>query len=387
MVQSELVQRLNPRARWTDSLLGLLVIILVSREGSMLAQRQPPYPPSSVIRDILWLWETHQTAALGSDLWPMTWGPNDCLYAAWGDGGGFGGSDTDGRVAMGFARIEGDPNHWRGINVNGGKDAEYQAAFPKKGKTGALLCVDGTLYSMVNLQDGDWPDVNHVLAWSLDKGATWNKADWIFPKGEGHFQPAKFLNAGRNYDGLPSGLERVVYIYGPRQSNEPGSGNHLYLARVPRKKIRESSAYEFACGLNDAGQPIWNTNSTLAQSIFADTNGVSPGAVVYVPGIKRFLLTCFHTGPGQLGLFDSSTPWGPWTTVRYDEHWGQMGADGEGLSCEFPQKWMSRDGLTLWSVFSVYGDGGKVGINAHDKFNLVKATLIQVTGSPVSEAK
>jgi hypothetical protein len=36
---------------------------------------------------------------------------------------------------------------------------------------------------------------------------------------------------------------------------------------------------------------------------------------------------------------------------------------------------MSPDGLTLWSVFSVYGEGAKRGINAHDKFNLVKATL------------
>jgi len=41
----------------------------------------------------------------------------------------------------------------------------------------------------------------------------------------------------------------------------------------------------------------------------------------------------------------------------------------------FPQKWISADGLTLWSVFSVYGQGGKQGINAHDKFNLVKATM------------
>jgi hypothetical protein len=36
---------------------------------------------------------------------------------------------------------------------------------------------------------------------------------------------------------------------------------------------------------------------------------------------------------------------------------------------------MSADGLTLWSIFSVYGDGAKQGINAHDRFNLVKATL------------
>jgi hypothetical protein len=52
-----------------------------------------------------------------------------------------------------------------------------------------------------------------------------------------------------------------------------------------------------------------------------------------------------------------------------------MGAAGEGLTCSFPKKWMSADGTTLWCIFSVYGQGGKKGINAHDRFNLVKAVL------------
>lgn len=52
-----------------------------------------------------------------------------------------------------------------------------------------------------------------------------------------------------------------------------------------------------------------------------------------------------------------------------------MGAAGEGLGCEFPRKWMSEDGLTMWCVFSVYGGSAKQGINAHDRFNLVKVTF------------
>src|SRR5712675_1038900 len=61
----------------------------------------PPYPLSTLISSITWHWDTYTTAAPGSDLWPVTWGPDNHLYAAWGDGGGFGGSDTDARVAMG----------------------------------------------------------------------------------------------------------------------------------------------------------------------------------------------------------------------------------------------------------------------------------------------
>jgi hypothetical protein len=96
---------------------------------------------------------------------------------------------------------------------------------------------------------------------------------------------------------------------------------------------------------------------------------------VYVHGLKRYLLTSFHSGPGQLGIFDSANPWGPWTTVAYYEHWGNMGGEGDGLTCSFPCKWMSKDGRTLWCVFAVYGEGAKRGRNAHDQFNLVKATL------------
>lgn len=334
-----------------------------------------PYPHSTVIHDIAWHWDTHQTAAPGSDLWPVAWGADDNLYAAWGDGGGFGGSDSDGRVALGFARIEGAPEQSRGINVNGGKNPEYPASFPKKGKCGGLAMVDGVLYAKVNLQDGTWPDVNHVLAWSTDKGATWTQAAWLFPKGAGNFQPSKFLDGGKDYAGLPGALGNYVYLYGPKQSPDRGSGNRLHLARAPRNRLRERAAYEFFQELDAAGQARWVADPAKAGPVFVDPNGVTPGAVVYNPGLKRFLLTCFHVGPGQLGVFDSPNPWGPWTTVAYYEDWGRMGPDGEGLTCGFPSKWLSPDGLTLWSIFSVYGPGAKKGINAHDRFNLVKATL------------
>ena len=67
-----------------------------------------------------------------------------------------------------------------------------------------------------------------------------------------------------------------------------------------------------------------------------------------------------------------------------------MGAAGEGLTCEFPQKWLSPDGVLLWAVFSVYGDGAKQGIKAHDRFNLVKVTLTSSdteTRAPTSKRK
>ncbi len=274
----------------------------------------------------------------------------------------------------GVARIEGPAENFRGINVNGGKAPEHPATFPRKGKTAELAFVDGVLYAAVNLQDGPWPDVHHALAWSTDRGATWTQASWLFPMGAGDFQPATFLQFGKGYTGLPSRLAGYVYLCGPKHVGGRGNGNRLYLARAARGKLRDRLAYEFFHGL-EKGEPTWTPDSAAARPIFTDLNGALSGAMVYNPGLKRFLLTCFHAGPGELGVFDAAQPWGPWSTIAYYEHWGQMGAAGEGLNCEFPQKWMSDDGLALWCIFSVYGDGGKQGIWAHDRFNLVKATL------------
>jgi len=359
----------------TKCLALMTVLVAVVALASSTGAAGPPYPPSSVIKSIAWHWDTHATAAPGSDLWPVTWASDGNIYTAWGDGGGFGGTNSDGRVSMGFARIKGAPESYVGINVNGGKNPEAPASFPQKGKTGGLLSVNGTLYARLNLQDGEWPAVNFGLAWSEDLGATWAKASWVFPKGGGNFKLARFLNFGKDYAGVPAHLAGFVYFYGFKQDTNPGSNKSTYLGRVPQDKIKDRSAYEFFKGLDANGKPIWTSDVKELQPVFTDPNGNSAGAVVYNPGIKRCILTSYHTGPGQLGIFDAPEPWGPWTTVAYYDNWGNMGAVGFGLNCDFPQKWMSTDGLTMWCVFSVYGDGAKKGIDGHDKFNLVKATL------------
>jgi outer membrane protein assembly factor BamB len=129
----------------------LPLLVLASVAVGVSAAAEPPYPHSQALQSIVWHWKTYTNAALGSDLWPVAWGPDDQLYAAWGDGGGFGGSNTDGRVARGFARIEGTPEHWHGVNINGGKNPEPPASFPRKGKTSEVAIVDGVFYAISKL--------------------------------------------------------------------------------------------------------------------------------------------------------------------------------------------------------------------------------------------
>ena len=342
-----------------------------SAADSPPTNHQSPYPPSPVIRGITWDWSTRKTAAPGSDLWPVTWADDDNLYVAWGDGGGFGGTDQDGRVALGFARIEGPPEGFTGINVNGGMKPEHTASFPMHGKVGGILAVGGRLYAWLNMQNGKWPDVDKALIWSDDRGATWKQSDWVFPKGPGNLKPSTFLNFGRGYTGMPSNLEGYVYFYGQHQ----GQPNGTYLVRSRIDKLTDRRSYEYVSGV-DQDQPRWSSDEREARPIVRDSrpNG-NLASVVYVAGLHRYLATSFHDGPGELGVFDAPQPWGPWTTVAYEDHWGEMGTEGEGLTCSFPAKWQSPDGQTLWCIFSAYGPGAKQGIDAHDKFNLVKATL------------
>ncbi|HEX4794197.1 MAG TPA: DUF4185 domain-containing protein [Humisphaera sp.] len=347
------------------------VLCLSLRASGQQGDAKSPYPPSSVIARINWDWTTLKTAAPGSDLWPVTWANDGSIFTAFGDGGGFGGTDRDGRVAAGFARIDGPPEKFTGINVNGGKDAAHPASFPKKGKVGGILAVGDRIYGWLNTQNNRWPEVDQALIWSDDGGATWKQSDWVFSKGNGNLKPSTFLNFGKGYTGVPPPLEGYVYFYGQRQ----GVLNEFYMGRAPREKVTDRASYEFVSSI-EKGAPRWTSDVGKARPIFADTRpNHDTATVVYVAALKRYLLSTFHDGPGELSIFDSANPWGPWTTVAYEEHWGQMSHDGEGLTCSFPTKWMSDDGLTMWCVFAVYGGSAKEGINGHDRFNLVKATL------------
>ncbi len=68
-----------------------------------------PYSASSVIERVEFDFTTHRRLADGSDNWPTTWADDGQIYTAWGDGGGFGGTNSNGHVTLGVARLEGEP--------------------------------------------------------------------------------------------------------------------------------------------------------------------------------------------------------------------------------------------------------------------------------------
>lgn len=364
---------------------GLAVISLIvasgrAEENDPRQSTRAPYPPSPVIERMELDWSTHIRLAPGSDNWPATWADDDHLYAAWGDGGGFGGTNSRGRVSLGVARIEGSAGDFRGINLWGGHEPQRPADFA--GKSYGMLCVEGVLYMW-------WaPDpLPHLketrVAYSHDHGLTWKRADWAFTFNDALTIPT-FLNYGCNYAGARDQYVYSYYIhprYGPGRATAPESyemrfdvniPGAIHLSRVPKDRILERSAYEFFAGLDERGEPRWTGDIGAKKPVFEDPNGVGWNvSVSHNAGLNRYLLMTEHgrTHLGHIGVFDAPEPWGPWTTVLYDNAWGEGHIPLNTFYWNFPTKWISADGMRFTLLFT--------GRTENDSFNAVRGRFIR----------
>lgn len=304
--------------------------------------------------------ETLVRQAPGSDIWSCTWAADDQIYASWGDGGGFGGSDTQGRVSLGVARLTGQPPGWQGVNVWGGWEPLSKQS-PTVGK-GTIVAVKGLLYLYVSEQ-GKW---NRCRLWkSADYGLTWEDRGWIFPESHKVFAFPGLVEFGRAQQ-----LNRDGYVCGfsdndPRRVND----GRLYLFRVKPERMEDLEAYQYFSGTAQA--PEWSSDLGRRKPVFQNAAGIGWGTTcVYHPATGRFLLSAtVHADLGDWGLYESKQPWGPWKTVAYGEDlptWTCAPAEKKRPAYlhTFPGKWIAADGKTLWCVF----DRG-------DHFNLVRCTL------------
>ena len=337
--------------------------------GFLLAEADPigdaPYPPSPVITGITFHQDTWVKAAPGSDQFGTTWARDGDLYLAWGDGGGFGGTNSRGRASLGVARIEGVPPRWHPVNMWGGVNPLSHQS-PILGKTNSgIIAVNGAIYLYVSEQDV-WTN-NHLWR-STDLGITWNDLGPIFNEPGAAFAGLGIIQFGRDYQGA---RDDCVYGY----STEPWADG-LALFRVPKDQLSKRSAYRFFAGMDESNVPTWTADIRQQKAVFTDPNGTEWGVTcVYHQVLGRYLLAVRHNGDsGEWGLFDAPEPWGPWTTVAYGKEFPEWiySPDPEGASKNrpawmhtFPAKWISADGKTMWHI----SDRG-------DQFDLMKVTLI-----------
>jgi hypothetical protein len=339
----------------TSGSTSLLLALAISCVGIVHAQLpkdfRAPYPPSPVIAGVTFDDRSARTEAPGSDIWPMTWGADDHLYTAWGDGGGFGGSNQVGRVLLGVARVTGGRRDYVGENIAGGVNAPRPPPFG--GKSEGILAMGPTLYLW---RDGDKSSLEYfkfIELWrSDDSGATWRPTGVRFSKPAGDFAaddagifaPA-FLQFGKAYAGA---RDDFVYIYAP-DIIDPTHWNvrlpgRINLLRVPRGQIEDKRAYTFFAGPEADGGPRWTPKSGERRPVWHDAaQGTHRIAVSYNPVLERYLLTTITIDrSGWMSLYDAPEPWGPWTHVHTEhnpERWGTL-----TIIFTFVNKWLSADG-------------------------------------------
>jgi hypothetical protein len=343
----------------------LCMLTELSAAGAASPAATPPYPPSSVVTKLTWDPEVLRIGGGSTgDNWPITWGRDDAQYAAYGDGRGFGNRDP--RLTIGFVKILGDPPSHRGEDLPTNIDAP-EGQGPRGIKASGLLSVDGVLYLFVrNYRLGEeWRHAR--LASSRDQGKTWTWAEWHFSD---TFGCPDFVQFGRDYDGARDGY---VYLVSTDTDDAYAYVSSLVLARVPRDAVTDRSRYEFYAGTGPDGAPRWSARLEERRPIFTDRNGTQRVSITYNAALRRYFLTTSHVGPSgkqrshtsALGVFDAPEPWGPWTTVSYEDRWS---GDTVTFHHKFPTKWMSADGRTMWLVFSGLGGGNY-------RFCVRKATL------------
>jgi uncharacterized protein DUF4185 len=314
-----------------------------------------PYKPSKLIARIDWApKESIVRKARGGDNWPITWADDGHLYTAYGDANGFEPKLPE-KLSMGLARVEGDAENFHGYNLRS-PTFEQKGEGPRGKKASGMLMVEGVLYALIRNAG------NSQLAWSRDRGQTWAWSDWRFSSG---FGCPTFLNFGSHYAGA---RDEFVYIYSHDTDTAYQPADGVALARVPRTKITDQSAYEYFQGLDSTAQPRWSKSIQDRGHIFVHSGKCYRTTVSYNAALKRYLLCQIVADPtrdsrfgGGFGIYESPDPWGPWSTVYYTTDWDV----GPGETCSLPTKWMSADGKTLYLVFS--GD---------DCFSVRKATLL-----------
>jgi hypothetical protein len=201
------------------------------------------------------------TITIGNgDLWPSCWSDDDNLYAAWGDGTGFGTAFAE----IGVARLEGHPRDGtlRGENLATGGDVgplwgpDLDRNFHRK-PTG-MVCVGSDLYLAVQDLARDFNEASSAtIVKSHDTGRTWSW-DRAEPMFSAHtFTTIFFLDRGR----AVAGDDAYVYAYGLDNNwrdsftdivRDPAE---LFLARVPPHAVQQRESWQWFAGLHGNGEP------------------------------------------------------------------------------------------------------------------------------------
>lgn len=345
------------------------------------------------------------------DLWPAAWSDDDNLYAANGDGSGFDFSMERGDVVVN--KITGSP--WDGSldgeRLAGGADVAKVWSDPARfnRKPTGMVSVGGDLYLAVQdlNMDGASGDIfNDAPAASIykstDKGKTWTAAGDT-PMFKDHlFTTIMFLDYGK--DGANNTFDDYVYAYGMDQNWRDSFNDvvpdptKLYLARMPKDKIQDASAWEYYAGdLNgtekwtapgdiDGRKPVLEDDRRVYKDILADglnnMSVISQGGIVYDKPLNRYLYTSWTEYTFE--FYEAPNPWGPWKRFYSADFGTYPWTDDKygGYATTIPSKFISDDGKEMWVQSNTFTGGV-----SNYSFSLRKMKLVPYEKSKASNKK
>jgi hypothetical protein len=389
-----------------------------ARAAARATQARAATPPSTFFSTAFVEYASSCSTASDGDLWANCWADDGNIYAANGDGTGFGTTDSSDVVVN---QITGTPETGiSGQRLAAGADVANVWGDPSSynRKPTGMACVDGVLYLAVqDLRTPPCPPCfndapNASISSSTDHGQTWLKTtEPMFT--DYRFTTVFFLDFGQDYGNARAALGpadgRYVYAYGLdwnwRDSYSATVPNpvDVYLARVPRGGVTDITQWEFFAGLSRAGKPSWSNSIDAKVAVLHDDrtlyttlrNGdqypydlsvISQGSVVYNQPLDRYIYTSWTEYTFE--FYEAPHPWGPWTWFFSHDAGGYpwFGTGGScpgpkngGYASTIPSKFISADGQSMW-LQSNWFVGAGCGNTNYD-FNLRQMRLTRYAPS------
>jgi hypothetical protein len=146
------------------------------------------------------------------------------------------------------------------------------------------------------------------------------------------------------------------------------SADQVYLARVTPspETINKLDGYEFFAGHDREGKPLWTSDFEKIKPLIEWNNNMGCVTATYVPGLKKYLM-CITEGWPTVAkmnsyILEAGKITGPWRMVAYMKDFGE-----QAYFLNFPSKFISENGKTLWLCYSANFSPGWNGVKLEFK--------------------
>jgi hypothetical protein len=168
------------------------------------------------------------------------------------------------------------------------------------------------------------------------------------------------VDFGKNMEHSPDGKAYLVGMGAEESDPKPRyanlswiTGDQVYLARVTPgiENMNDVTKYEFFAGHDAAGKPIWTGDFSRIKPLLDWNNNMGCVTVTYDAPLKKYLM-CVTDGWPTVAkmnsyILEADRITGPWRLVVYMKEFGE-----QGYFLNFPSKFISKDGKTLWLCYS-----------------------------------